>query len=128
MKECPGRRPGSVVVKPGLASSDLVYPRLKGNCILPIQSGRTPTARRLYRTALHFEFHFPGAVPTATKSFGESHPMPDAGAEPGPKRNNAPDPRVLGRCSQAWPGGREIGISRFRAGEFRPLEVLSDHP
>lgn len=35
---------------------------------------------------------------------------------------------VLGRCSQAKPGRREIGISRFRAGEFRPLEVLSDHP
>ncbi|MCY1220145.1 hypothetical protein D9M72_321460 [compost metagenome] len=50
------------------------------------------------------------------------------GENPGPKRNNAPDPKVLGRCSQAEPGGREIGISRFRAGEFRPLEVLSDHP
>lgn len=47
---------------------------------------------------------------------------------PRPQRNNAPDREVLGRCSQAWFGTREIGISRFRAGEFRPLEVLSDHP
>ncbi len=46
----------------------------------------------------------------------------------GPNETTPQTARSWGVVARSQPGRREIGISRFRAGEFRPLEVLSDHP
>lgn len=88
------------------------------------------TVASLLRNELRiFKNNYPQTYPKAENMLvttNYSYPAREHAARA--QRNNAPDREVLGRCSQAWPGTREIGISRFRAGEFRPLEVLSDHP